>query len=88
MMTEKYNNWVNQPTWAVNLWLGNEENTYRYFQDLAKENTEPGDLAKLIKEYVEENNPLSNESSLYSDILTSALSSVDWFEIAQAMLEE
>jgi len=32
-----YNGWANYETWAVNLWIGNEESSYRYWQDVAQE---------------------------------------------------
>ncbi len=32
----EYNGWKNYPTWAVNLWLGNEEHLYRCALELAR----------------------------------------------------
>lgn len=31
----KYNGWANYETWAVNLWLNNEETSYRYWNEQA-----------------------------------------------------
>jgi hypothetical protein len=37
-MSEKtYNGWTNYETWNVNLWMGNEEGSYRYYGELAQE---------------------------------------------------
>jgi hypothetical protein len=33
----RYNGWANYPTWAVNLWLGNEEGLYRECCYMARE---------------------------------------------------
>lgn len=32
-----YNGWTNYETWVVNLWIGNEEGDYRYWQAAAQE---------------------------------------------------
>jgi len=32
-----YNGWSNYETWAVNLWLTNEEGSYRYWTDRTRE---------------------------------------------------
>lgn len=34
--SQKHNGWTNYETWCVNLWLTNEEPSYRYWRDLAK----------------------------------------------------
>ena len=37
MSEESYNGWHNRETWCVALWLSNEESSYRYWQDAARE---------------------------------------------------
>ena len=90
-----YNGWTNYETWAVKLWLDNEETSYRYWLECARHFRESdGDdkdksayrLAKMLKEQIEEGSPLS--SGMYADLLGAALSMVDWREIAFAMLED
>ena len=34
---KKYNGWKNYETWCVHLWLTNEEATYRYWRDAARQ---------------------------------------------------
>ena len=38
MTTEKtYNGWTNYETWAVKLWMDNDEGSYHYWQEAARE---------------------------------------------------
>jgi len=82
-----YNGWSNYETWAVNLWLTNDGFDAVKFMD----NLRPFDayqLGKAIQEYVEDSNPLSEQASLYSDLLNTALHEVDWFEVAEHLMPE
>jgi hypothetical protein len=40
MTDENYNGWKNYPTWAVNLWLSNDEGLYRATQDAVRDEYE------------------------------------------------
>ena len=87
----KYNGWANYETWAVKLWLDNEEPSYRHWTEQAKrwhgEDDAASSLAEQLKEEVREAAPLE-ESSLYTDLLNAALAEVDWSEIAHSYLDE
>ena len=102
----KYNGYENYETWAVALWLNNEESTYRYWRELAceekreaprcrevKEKIWPAEkaarfrLAARLKEEVCDEAPELG-ACLYSDLLGSALDSVNWHEVAECFLEE
>lgn len=102
MKNEGYNGWSNYQTWAVNLWIGNDEGTYNYWREQAAnvwENAEPykdiipkidvakRDLADLLKNEISDSAP-DLGASMYSDLLNSALSDVDWYEIAGHMIDE
>ncbi|MFO0890975.1 MAG: hypothetical protein U0790_17760 [Isosphaeraceae bacterium] len=39
---DTYNGFANYETWAVALWLGNDEGTYRYWRDAAADAKRPG----------------------------------------------
>ena len=36
MSDEKYEGWTNRETWAYNLWLSNEEGTYKTINEMAR----------------------------------------------------
>jgi hypothetical protein len=96
MKTEEekgYQGWTNYETWCVKLWIDNEENSYNYWQERAKELKEEGGelitrgLADELKEAFDENNPLE-EAGVYTDLLYSALGEVNWYEISESILKE
>lgn len=100
----KYNGWTNYPTWCVSLWLNNEEGSYFYLIELAKEIKENpryfkvGDkkylrdpnvvLGDAIKKMIDDSNPLIQDASLFHDVLTHALAFINYQEIAKGFLEE
>ena len=104
---ETYNGWTNHATWCVNLWLSNDEGTYRHCRSLARDATNAAEdssrvrdgiwtieeatrfqLADALKEFLNELNPVADQASVFSDLINSALSEVNWHEIADAFLEE
>jgi hypothetical protein len=85
MTDESYNGWRNYPTWAVNLWLSNDEGLYHETLAIVAGQHNPDNnetfrvnCADAIKRWVRED--------LTPDL--GALDSVDWLEIADAWLEE
>lgn len=84
-----YNGWTNWETWMVYSWLTNEEGTYNYIMSMTSKvggDYQTYDLSKLIREFVEEGNPLT--TGMYADLLGGALREVDYYEIAEHFLEE
>lgn len=47
---KKYNGWKNYETWCVHLWLTNEEATYRYWRDTARQNRLEAPSCANVKE--------------------------------------
>jgi hypothetical protein len=82
-----YQGWTNYETWAVNLWLSNEEPLYRDLVDMARDADDADELAQSIRSYVDNMAP-DLGASLWSDLLTSALGEVDWDEIAKSWWED
>lgn len=82
-----YNGWKNYETWVIKLWIDNDQGSYNHFRELAKTEGRAYELGQLIQEEIEEMNPIEG-ASLFSDLMTAALSEVDWREIAESLLEE
>jgi hypothetical protein len=100
--TERYNGWKNYETWAVALWLDNEESSYNKAHRMARaawRDAEADDhftrderamlaLSDGIKEWVEESNPCADRADLWADLMNAALSEVDWREVAEHYLSD
>jgi hypothetical protein len=103
---EEYNGYPNYQTWAIALWIDNDEGIQEYWNDVATQirrshntrgadeygntpdNTARYDLASNLKEEHEEGIPEEVNWGVYADLLNSALGRVDWYYIAQNILDE
>jgi hypothetical protein len=89
-----YNGWTNYETWAVKLWLDNEQSSYYDMTSHAAEGyetrAEPNvyDFASWLEEYVREYMLPDDINGLASDLLNAAMSEVDWQEMAKAYLDD
>jgi hypothetical protein len=92
MSQQGYNGWSNYPTWAVNLWLSNDEGLYRetleLAQDASRNDEARGSLAQSLKDWVVDDLAPDLGASFAADLLGYALGEVDWDEIAAAWLED
>ena len=81
-----YNGWTNYETWAVNLWLDQDQD---YWQEITNGTDDKTTVADIIKEQHEEmvSEALPNNGPL-QDLLNHSIAMVDWHEIAQHLLEE
>jgi thioredoxin-related protein len=86
-MEKTYNGWTNYETWLVKLWLDNDEGSCRYCEELAKQAKNAYDLSNQLKDMIEEDAP-DLGANMYSDLLTAAISEVNWYEIAEHYMEE
>jgi len=101
MREDRHNGWFNYETWAVNLWLTNEEASVRAWETAADEVWEESQdahpkyltaseharqtLADRLRSDLEESMP--KVDGLWLDLLNGAFSEVNWDEIASAMLD-
>lgn len=106
MADTTYNGWRNYETWCVIMWMDNEQGSQEFFRGQAKEMYEGAaatamwtreesawfHFADWLKDWHEENRPEMPTCGLYYDLLSGALSAVNWDEIARhyidAVLEE
>lgn len=79
-MSETYNGWTNYETWCVKLWLDNDG--WQYEQSMGKTAHE---LAGYLKDEIFEGMP--EVFGMYADLLQGAIDSVDFYEIAEAILD-
>ena len=88
MPNTQHNGWTNYETWAVNLWLENDEQTLAWLDELVGDDTEPYDKAKRLEDQIFMDIPEGcREASMYSDLLTASLQMVDWQEIVRHGIE-
>jgi len=96
-----YQGWKNYETWNCKLWLDNDaglQDLQREWLETAKntpinpiwnrEQTTRFTLADIIKEFVSDNNPLSDKATMYTNLLQSAIDNIDFNEIAQNIMSD
>lgn len=101
-MSEKYNGWSNYETWAVHLWLSNDEPSYRMIRDLCQGNNDelqgPLKLKRFIEDQADECLDVRTHrylteglqfaiDGIISDIFRANLKTIDWLEIWRAFRE-
>jgi len=77
-----YEGWKNHATWAIALWISNDEGMYNEVNDMVSGIQDIGEAAQAIKDYIEELKP-DLGATMWSDIFDGAVGDVDWFEIAE-----
>jgi hypothetical protein len=86
-----YNGWVNYPTWAVHLWISNEEVLWDTALALAEDeraywSSFPWHGPDSLREWVQ-NELVPEVDGMAGDILTWGLAQVDWLEVYDAIVD-
>jgi len=96
----EYNGWVNYETWLVNLWLMNDSQSEKIIIDMVEQSrdddlsgnfeieTVKGLLVTRLRNYLDCFNPLLDQANIYTDLLGSAISEVDFYELADHYLSD
>ena len=94
MSNQSYNGWRNYETWAVNLHLTNEPNTYEQLMAIVQNCDMPGDQAQTLREWVRfDQGDMSYDleadvlTGMCADLLAAAFDLVEWQDIIQANSE-
>lgn len=83
----KYNGWTNYATWRVNLEMIDHSDWHCRFDDHG-ETPEPYELGHAVKQWAEEWIEESSPEGLACDYALAFLSDVNWFEIAQHLIND
>ena len=87
-LTLIYNGWSNRETWLVSLWLNNDELNYQLLSDILKLDISNSRKAERLQELVEDQMyNLGLKANLFSDLLATSLSKVDWLEVIKLNLD-
>jgi hypothetical protein len=82
---QEYQGWSNYSTWAVALWISNDQGLYDMVQEAAAESEDAYALGQYIESMFDEMAP--ELDGVYADLMRGAVSEVNWQEVAQDFLE-
>ena len=96
MSTENtFDGWNNRETYFASLWLNNDSGFYHHYRNIYIYHREKGlDIEKAIEKTSRLfENEIKNyapdiKSSLYSDLLTSALTNINYYEIIKELCSD
>ena len=94
MQEKQYNGWTNYETWNFKMWLDNDKKSYFKIQSLVnsvieteREKDQVLKMSELLKMECMNNEP-NLKPSFYSDVLSASLKEVNFYEIAEAYIED
>jgi len=90
---ERFNGWANHETWAVSLWLFNDEGLYDTARECVRSRSDDNaaKIADNLRDMVRDlaaDAGITDKATLWSDLVGYALDRCDWDEIAAAFTED
>ena len=85
---KKYHGWTNYETWVVKLWMNNEPGPQEYWSEQAQAYVDdsPHGLAEQLRR--EHEDILPDLKGFAADLLSAAMSEVNWHEIAESLIND
>lgn len=87
--------WINNDQQVQNFWRAEAKKSLSKVKEVRESFTKHEEasflLADTLKDSIEDKNPLENLRSVnhfYKDILTAAIASVNWYEVAKSLIED
>lgn len=80
----KYNGWSNRETWLASLWLNDNPSSQALLNEAIER--DESDFAKaewLVSQLEDEMYDLHIEASLWSDLIGTGLSRINWVEVIE-----
>lgn len=87
MTRKEYNGYYNYETWLTALWIDNDEYLQNHVLTLAERAKDAASLESELEGLIEEMNP-KLENGLFADLLSAAVSEINFTELAHNYLEE
>lgn len=79
-----YNGWTNRETWLVSLWLNNDQGSYELLSEALELNESNFVKAEWLETQLKDAMyDLPIDASLWTDLLGTALTRVNWVEVME-----
>jgi len=86
---QDYNGWTNKPTWAVALWINNDQGLQETVLEAARnDKDDPYLLAGWLQDFFTDELYPDLPASMYSDLLNWSLAYVDWDSLAEHFIKD
>lgn len=89
MSEQGYNGYSNYETWLAMTWIDNNQGTYKQVRAWARQlSHDKLKLEECLKDFIESDNPLLDQANLYTDLLSNALTKIDYLDIIDNLMSE